>query len=331
MTDATALSTALATESLAREEGSGAPKHLLRVNDLTFEVLAGLLALARKMKQEPREWSQSLQGAVLGCVFEKPSTRTRVSLATAAHRLGMTAIVLNRQEMQLGHGESLEDTTRVLSSYLDAISVRTFEHSIVERVAAVSGIPVINALTNTHHPCQSLADLLTLQEHFGSLSGLRATYLGDGKSNTCNSFLEACAATGMHVTLASPLGYETDEEVLADARRVMADTGGSVTLSSDPPSAVREAQAVYAEIWAPMDKKEEHAQRAEDLAAYRVDGALLSHAAPDTMVLHCLPAVRGEEITSEVLDGPQSLVWRQAANRLPTTQALLHTLVGADG
>ncbi|MEV0373924.1 ornithine carbamoyltransferase [Streptomyces sp. NPDC050636] len=303
------------------------PQNLLRVSDLDPARLTQLLELAAQMKHEPLGWQHSLNGAVLGCVFEKPSTRTRVSLATAAHRLGMAAITLNKDEMQLGHGETWADTGRVLSSYLDAITLRTFEHTVVEELAAAASVPVINALSNTHHPCQSLADLLTLSQHFGSLAGLTVAFIGEGRSNTCLSFLEACALVGMHLIVASPRGHTVDEDALAVARKTMERTGGSVTVSADPVDAVRTAQVVYAEVWVPMDRPHERAERAEHFARYRVDRGLLAHAQPDTMVLHCLPAVRGEEITSEVLDGPNSLVWTQAENRLPTAQAVLYTLI----
>ncbi|MFC0601420.1 ornithine carbamoyltransferase [Streptomyces palmae] len=310
--------------------GGEVPTDLLRVADLDPGALSRILELAGRMKQEPLGWRRSLDGAVLGCIFEKPSTRTRTSLAIAAHRLGMQALVMNRDELQLGHGETVEDTARVLSGYLDAIAIRTFAHEVVERMAAAAEVPVINALTDTHHPCQSLADLLALTEHFGGLTGLTAAFVGDGRSNTCNSFLAACAASGMHLAIASPACYTTDEDLLAEARAVMAVTGGSVRLTTEPAEAVRGAQAVYAEVWVSMDKRDkphERAERAERLARYRVDGALLAQAGPDAVAMHCLPAVRDEEITSEVLDGPRSLVWRQAANRLPTAQAVLHTLL----
>ncbi|MGW0765493.1 ornithine carbamoyltransferase [Streptomyces sp. NPDC002676] len=303
------------------------PDDLLRVSDLDPQTLEGLLDLAEGMKQEPFGWERDLRGGAIGCVFEKPSTRTRTSLAVAAHRLGMAAIVLNREDLQFGHGETAADTARVLSSYLDAISVRTFDHTTVEQMADASTVPVINALSNTHHPCQSLADLLALREHFGTLEGMTAAFIGDGTSNTCNSFLAACAASGMHLAIATPPGYETDEDILGEARELMAQTGGSVSLITEPIDAVRAAQAVYAEVWVPMDRQQECAERMERLAAYRVDDALLAHAPREAVAMHCLPAVRGQEITSEVLDGPRSLVWRQAANRLPTAQAVLHTLI----
>ncbi|WP_367048432.1 ornithine carbamoyltransferase [Streptomyces sp. Je 1-332] len=303
------------------------PDHLLRVSDLDPGVLPTLLDLADDMKREPLGWLDSLRGATVGCVFEKPSTRTRVSLATAAQRLGMAAIVLNRDELQLGHGETVADTARVLSSYLDAITVRTYEHSTVEEVAESSSVPVINALTNSHHPCQSLADLMALREHFGTLAGLRAAFIGDGKSNTCNSFLSACAASGMHLVIASPPGYETDADLLEEARQTADQTGGSVSVTTEPEEAVRDAQALYAEVWVAMDQHDQAAERTTHLARYRVDDLLLSQAPQDAMVLHCLPAVRGQEITSDILDGPRCLAWQQAANRLPTAQAVLHTLI----
>ncbi|WP_234384853.1 ornithine carbamoyltransferase [Streptomyces sp. MMG1121] len=303
------------------------PEDLLRMSDLDPPTLTELLDLAEAMKQEPMGWEHDLRGGAIGCLFEKPSTRTRVSLAVAAHRLGMAAIVLNRQELQLGHGETISDTARVLSSYLDAITVRTFAHTTVEQLADASTVPVINALSNSHHPCQSLADLLALREHFNTLTGMTAAFIGDGTSNTCNSFLAACAASGMHLTIATPPGYETDQNILGEARELMARTGGSVSLTTEPIEAVGAAQAVYAEVWIPMDRPHEHVQRAKHLAAYRVDDALLAHAPREAVAMHCLPAVRGQEITSEVLDGPRSLVWRQAENRLPTAQAVLHTLI----
>lgn len=308
-------------------EGGKVLEDLLRVSDLDPAGIVRLLDLAGQMKREPLGWQRSLNGAALGCVFEKPSTRTRVSFATAAHRLGMTAITLNKDEMQLGHGETWADTGRVLSSYLDAIALRTFEHATVEQLAGAASVPVINALSNTHHPCQSLADLLTLSEHFGNLAGLATAFIGDGRSNTCNSFLEACANSGMHLTVATPPSHDIDEDLIASARKTMEQTGGSIAVTTDPVEAVRTAQAVYAEVWVPMDRSHERAERAKRFARYRVDRELLAHAQPDTMVLHCLPAVRGEEITSEVLDGENSLAWTQAANRLPTAQAVLHTLV----
>ncbi|MFG2226233.1 ornithine carbamoyltransferase [Streptomyces sp. NPDC048644] len=307
------------------------PAHLLRVSDFDPMALAAVLDLAARMKREPLAWQHSLRGAAVGCSFEKPSTRTRVSLAVAAHRLGMTTVMLNKEEMQLGHGETWEDTVRVLSSYLDALTLRTFEHGTVERLAGIATVPVVNTLSNDHHPCQSLADLLALTEHFGTPAGLRAAFIGDGRSNTCNSFLEACAGVGMHLTIAAPPGYETDRDLVAAARRTMQRTGGSVEFTTDPVAAVRQADAVYAEVWVPMDRPQERAERVRRFADYRVDGALLAQAGADTVVLHCLPAVRGEEITSDVLDGPQSLVWRQAANRLPTAQAVLHTLIAGGG
>ncbi|MET9375999.1 hypothetical protein ABZX98_17900 [Streptomyces sp. NPDC002992] len=198
----------------------------------------------------------------------------------------MTAIVLNREELQLGHGETVADTARVLSSYLDAITVRTFEHRVVEELAGASTTPVINALSNSHHPCQSLADLLALRERFGTMAGSSGAFIGDGRSNTCNSFLAACAATGMHLVIASPRGYETDADVLDEARETMTQSGGSVTLTTEPEDAVREALAVYAEVWVPMDEPQEAEERQVHLARYRVDAPLLAHAPRDAVALH---------------------------------------------
>jgi ornithine carbamoyltransferase len=311
--------------------GAAPPAGLLRISDLDATSLVGLLDLAARMKQQPLGWLRSLRGAALGCLFEKPSTRTRVSLAVAAHRLGMTTLVLNRDELQIGHGESWADTGRVLSGYLDALALRTFEHRTVERLAAAASVPVINALSNTHHPCQTLADLLTLRERFGGLAGLTVAFIGDGGSNICVSLLEAAALLGLRLIVASPPGFEVDPDLRTATRAGLARSGGSLRLTAEPAEAVRTAQAIYAEVWTPMDRASERAERARRLAAYRVDRALLAAAGEEAAVLHCLPARRGEEISSEVLDGPRSLAWRQAANRLPTTQALLHTLLTGDG
>ncbi|MFC5721608.1 ornithine carbamoyltransferase [Streptomyces gamaensis] len=323
------ISPALPRTGAVPATGGRVPGSLLRLSDFEPAALKRAVELAREMKRDPGGWLHSLRGAALGCIFEKPSTRTRVSLATAAHRLGMHSMVISRDDMQLVHGETWADTAQVLSSYLDAITLRTYEHTTVEQLAGRSSVPVVNALSDDHHPCQALADLLTLTEHFGTLAGLTVAFVGDGLSNTCNSFLEACASTGMHLTVATPPGHEPAASLLAEARATMAATGGSVTVTADPAEAVRTAQAVYAEVWVPMHKRHERAERAQRFAVYRVDRELLDRAAPGAVVLHCLPAVRGEEITSDVLDGPRSLVWRQAANRLPTAQAVLHTLVTA--
>lgn len=285
--------------------------HLLRVADLTPEELTRLLDLAAAMDDDHEGWVGTLRGHSVACYFAKPSTRTRVSFAAAAARLGMSAIVLRPDELQLGRGETIADTARTLSAYCDAIVIRTFAHSDVEELAAAASVPVVNALTDDHHPCQALADLLTLRDTFGTLEGIRLAYVGDG-NNVANSLLEAGALAGMDVVVACPPGYEPD--VL-----------GSVT--HDAREAVEGAHAVYTDVWVSMGDEAEQAARDAAFAGYQVDEALFALARPDAIFLHCLPAHRGQEVTAAVIDGPRSAVWRQAANRESTEEAVLHTLV----
>jgi ornithine carbamoyltransferase len=296
----------------------------LRVRDLTGAELRALLDLAAAMKADPNGWRRSLQGETLALRFDKPSTRTRTSFAAAAWRLGMLPLELRAEELQLGRGESLEDTARSLSAYVSAIVVRTFEQRTLERLAEAASVPVVNALTDEHHPCQALADLLTLEERFGGLDGLELAYVGDG-NNVAHSLVEASALAGARIAIASPSGYTPHPDVLAWARSI----GGAVEVVDDPVAAVAGACAVYTDTWVSMGQDSDRDVRLSDLAPYRVDGALLSHARDDAIVLHCLPAHRGEEITDDVLDGPRSAIWQQAANRLPTQQALLHLLLAA--
>jgi ornithine carbamoyltransferase len=298
----------------------------LRIADLSASQLHRLLDLAAAMKADPNGWRRSAQGETLALLFEKPSTRTRASFAAAAWRLGMLPLELRPEELQLGRGEPIEDTGRVLSAYASAIVVRTHAQRTLEALAAAADVPVINALTDGHHPCQALADLLTLRERFGTLAGLELAYVGDG-NNVAHSLLEAGALAGVRVRVAAPEGYEPHPDVVAWA----SDAGGEVEVIRDPVEAVAGACAVYTDVWVSMGDEEDRDVRVADLAPYRLDAALLGHARDDAIVLHCLPAHRGEEVTAEVLDGPRSAVWQQAANRLPTEQALLWTLVVGDG
>lgn len=274
-------------------------RDLLRVADLNPSQLAALLDLAGHMKRHPLAWRGTLDGRSVACYFAKPSTRTRVSFEAAIFRLGGLPIMLRPDELQLGRGEPIADTARVLSSYCDAIVVRTFAQDDVAELAAHASVPVINALTDDHHPCQALADCLTLQERFGDLRGLPVAYVGDD-NNVATSLDEAAALTGMDLRIAAP--------------------------PDDPRTAVAGAVAVYTDVWVSMGQSDTH-ERRRRLEPYRVTEELMALAAPEAVFLHCLPAHRGEEVEPEVIDGPQSLVWEQAANRLPTEQALLHTLV----
>jgi ornithine carbamoyltransferase len=287
------------------------PTHLLEIGDLEPDSLEAILDLAAAMKERPHGFVEALRGDTLVCYFEKPSTRTRVSFAAAAERLGMLPLLLGPDELQLGRGETIEDTARTLAGYASAIVVRTFAQDTVRQIAAVSAVPVINALTDEHHPCQALADLLTLRERFGRLDGLRVAYVGDG-NNVARSLLEAAALVGIEAVAACPPGYEPRIE------------GAHVT--SDPLEAAAGAHAVYTDVWVSMGDEDRDVRLAA-LAPYQVDERVLGAARPDAVFMHCLPAHRGEEVAAEVIDGPQSVVWQQAENRLPTEEALLLALV----
>jgi ornithine carbamoyltransferase len=306
------------------------PPDLLRIADLTATQLTALLDLAEEMKDGPAWWTGPGQGTAVACLFDKPSTRTRVSFEAAAHRLGMLPIMLRPDELQLGRGEPLADTARVLSSYTAAIVVRTFAQATLEELAGAASVPVVNALTDDHHPCQALADLLTLRRHYGYLDGLRLAYVGDG-NNVAHSLMEAGALAGMHVTVATPPGYGPHADVTAEAMELAATHGGSIRLAHDPRVAVAGADAVYTDVWVSMGEDAERERRLADLRAYQVDGALMRAAAPEAVFMHCLPAHRGLEVAAEVIDGPSSIVWEQAANRLPTEQATLHILTRRAG
>jgi len=288
------------------------PSDLLRISDLDETTLTALLDLSAVMKTRPHGFVEALRGDTVVCFFEKPSTRTRVSFAAAAERLGMFPLLIRPDELQLGRGETIEDTARTLSGYAQAIVVRTFEHETVERLADAASAPVINALTDDHHPCQALADVLTLRERFGRLEGLRVAYVGAG-NNVATSLVEVGALTGMSVVVACPPGYEPS---VAGAEVV-----------HDPREAVVGADAVYTDVWVSMGEEEEREERLATFVPYRVDSSLLAAARADAVFMHCLPAHRGEEVTADVIDGPQSVVWQQAENRLPTEEALLLALV----
>lgn len=288
------------------------PTDLLKISDLEPATVHALLDLAADMKTRPHGFVEALRGDTLVCFFEKPSTRTRVSFAAAAERLGMFPLLIRPDELQLGRGETVEDTARTLSGYAQAIVIRTFAQETVDRIAEAASSPVINALTDDHHPCQALADLLTLRECFGHLEGLRVAYVGAG-NNVATSLVEAGALTGMDVVVACPPGYEPRVD--------------GATVVHDPREAVAGADAVYTDVWVSMGEESEREERLRTMEPYRVDDALMAAARADTVFMHCLPAHRGEEVTADVIDGPRSVVWQQAENRLPTEEALLLALV----
>lgn len=303
-------------------------KDLLTTADLTAADLALLLDRAAAFKAAPRR-SSILERDTVVLYFNKPSTRTRISFETAVARLGGTPIVVGAKDLQLGRGETIEDTARVVSRYARAFVIRTFDDEDVRRFAAAATIPVVNALTDLHHPCQSLADVLTLRERFGALAGRCVAYVGAG-NNVAHSLIEAGALAGLEVRLATPRDFGPDARIVARARAIAATTGGRVVLTHDPVEAVDGADAVYTDVWSSMgdaDGERELRARITALVPFQVNAALMAHAAPHAILLHCLPDHRGEEVTAEVVDGPRSVVFDQAENRLHTAAAVLEALL----
>ena len=298
-------------------------RDFLRVTDLDRSELLELIERAAEWKLLGKGGKRPLDRKTIALVFEKASTRTRVSFVVAAHPLGGDAMLLSPSDTQLGRGEPIRDTARVLARYLDALVVRTFEHSKIEEMARYADVPVVNALTDSSHPCQILADLLTVTERFGAdalaKGGLQVAWIGDG-NNMANSWLEACAVLGFGLRLACPQGYDPDPRLLARA-------GSKARLTRSPHEAVAGASVVNTDVWASMGQEAEAEQRRRAFQGYLVDRALLAAAAPGAIVLHCLPAHRGEEIAEDVLEGPQSVVFDQAENRLHAQKALLEFLM----
>jgi len=303
-------------------------RDFLRVNDWAPDELLFVLELADRLKSRQREHidHRHLEGRTLGMIFQKPSTRTRVSFEAGMFHLGGTALYLAAGDLQLGRGETIKDTARVLSRYLDGIMIRTFAQADVDELAAHADIPVINGLTDEFHPCQALADVMTIRERLGEFDGVRVAYLGDG-NNVCHSLMVACAKLGMDFVAATPEGYEPDETVVGWAREAAEASGGSVEVAHDPRAAAQGADVLYTDVWTSMGQEEERDRRVRDLEAYRIDEGLVALASERAIVLHCLPAHYGEEITEEVLYGPRSAVWDQAENRLHSQKALLASVI----
>jgi ornithine carbamoyltransferase len=295
-----------------------------RVADWSRDELLEVLDLADELKrlQQAREEHHLLPGRTLGMIFQKPSTRTRVSFEVGIYQLGGTGLYLSAGDLQLGRGETIKDTAVVLSRYLDAIMIRTFAQSDVEELAANASIPVINGLTDSAHPCQALADVMTIRERFGHLEGLKVVYLGDG-NNVCASLMVACAKLGLEFVAATPADYGPEEAAIRIART----EGGTVELVDDPRAAVGGADVLYTDVWTSMGQEEEREQRLQDLAGFGIDADLVEQAGDSAIVLHCLPAHYGEEITEDVLYGPQSAVWDQAENRLHAQKALMALVI----
>jgi ornithine carbamoyltransferase len=302
-------------------------KDLLRTADFDRDSLIQILDTSAEFKRDPMSRHGLLTGETVVLYFNKPSTRTRVSFEAAVTRLDGNPLAVGPNDLQLGRGETIEDTARVISSYASAFVIRTASDEDVRRFAASATIPVINALTDGHHPCQSVADLMTLREVWGELEGRRVAFVGDG-NNVAHSLIEGCAMLGVDITVATPAGHAPHAEVVETAERIAASTGAKVLITEDPVEAVRGAGAVYTDVWLSMGALEtERPARLRAFKPYRVDADLMAKAADDAVFLHCLPAHRGEEVTNEVIDGPRSRVFQQAANRLPTEQAILWALV----
>jgi ornithine carbamoyltransferase len=304
-------------------------RHLLTLDSLGRDGIRHALDLAARIKVRGGETRDALAGGRVGLIFDKPSTRTRVSFEAAVWGLGMLPIALRPDELQLGRGETIADTARVLSRYLSALVIRTFEQARVDELAHYATIPIINALTDEHHPCQALADVMTLEEEFTGLAGLRVAFVGDG-NNVCHSLIQAAGHMGFTLAISTPPGYEPNPEIVAAARENCRANGGGIELGHEPRAAVRGADAVYTDVWASMGQEKEREERARVFAGYCVDGALMALASPRAIFLHCLPAHRGDEVTDAVMDGPQSRVWDEAENRWYTEQALLYMLITGD-
>ncbi len=300
-------------------------KDMLSIHDLSVDEVQEILALAKELKAKQKAGvpHEILKGKTLGMIFEKSSTRTRVSFETGMYQLGGQALFLSNRDLQLGRGEPIRDTARVLSRYLDGIMIRTFGHDRVEELAKWADIPVINALTDLLHPCQVLTDLLTIEEYKGkNLKGLKMAYVGDG-NNMTNSFLYGCAKVGMTFVAATPEDYRPDETVFKNALEDAKETGAELSLVTDPKEAVKDADIVVTDTWASMGQEAEHEARKKIFAPYQVNKELLKGADKRVIVMHCLPAYRGEEITEEVLEANAAVIFDEAENRLHTQKAIM--------
>ena len=298
-------------------------RDLISMRDVRHD-LVGILELAANIKNRAKagEPYEPLRGRSLAMIFEKSSTRTRVSFEVGMTQLGGHALFLSPNDLQLGRGETIADTARVLSRYVDGIMYRAFRHEDVRELARHATVPVINGLDDREHPCQIVADLLTVQEKKGKLARVKLAYVGDG-NNVCNSLLLGAATVGMSMTAACPPGFEPDAEILEEARRVAKETGSSVEVVHDPVSGVRGADVVYTDVWVSMGQEKEKEKKEKAFRPFQINAKLLDHAKPDAVVMHCLPAHRGLEITDDVIDGPRSIVFDQAENRLHAQKAIL--------
>jgi ornithine carbamoyltransferase len=306
-----------------------AKRDFLSLHDLDAAEMAALLDLAANVKARPWDYSRALAGKAAALIFEKPSLRTRVTFEVGMAQLGGTATYLAPADISLGRREAVKDVARNLGRWVQVLIIRTFGHEILEEMGREASIPVINALSDLLHPCQAVADVLTIREYKGNLKGLKLTYVGDG-NNVAHSLLQAGAKLGLHVTVACPRGFEPDAVVFRQARQDAEATGARLLVVNDPADGVFDADAVYTDVWTSMGQESEAAARRDTFAPFQVNSYLMSLAKPNAIFLHCLPAHRGEEVTDQVLDGPQSVVLDQAENRLHVAKAVLLALLGGE-
>lgn len=303
-------------------------KDLLTLLDYTSEEVHDLITLATQLKKITKagKCPKLLEGKTLGMIFEKHSTRTRISFEVGMNQLGGKAMFMHSRDLQIGRGEPISDTGHVLSGYLDGVMIRANSHEMVKELADHASIPIINGLTDLYHPCQALADLETIAENKESFKGLKIAYVGDG-NNVAHSLVVAAAHVGMDIVVATPVGYEPNDEIIEKAKNIAKENGSLVTVTNDPVAAVKNADVVYADVWTSMGQEEETAKRLVDFKDYQINDKLVANAKPDYMFLHCLPAHREEEVTASVIDGPHSYIYEQAENRLHAQKAVLASIL----
>ena len=305
-------------------------KHFLSLKDVTPQQMQEIFELTTDVKKNPAKYSKSMSGKTMAMIFQKSSTRTRVSFEVGMFQLGGHALFLSSADIQIGRGETIADTARVLSRMVNMIMARVYGHDIVVDLARYGSVPVINGLSDFSHPCQAVADYYTCYERWGNVKGRKIAYVGDG-NNVAHSLLFGAAILGMHIAVASPDGYKPDREVVEYSTELAKRTGGSVSIVTDPNEAVKNADAIYTDVWASMGQEKEYLERKKIFANYQVNQKLFSHAKPDALFLHCLPAHRGDEVTDEVIDSANSAVWDEAENRLHCQKALILILARNHG